>query len=235
MIKQVNQWYSANVGYVISKLASAPADTGSIDFQIIDDRGKVNSTMTLNKDNNWSYTSGTSIPDGWELRVSSVNGYPIGGSTANSEQNVTLVNTHVPEKISIPVKKVWDDDANHDSKRPESITVHLMKTIDHQTSEVKEVTITGTGVEWTYTFTDLPKNEDGKLITYTITEERAEGYIEPVITGDMNKGFTITNSRGYKLPDTGGSGTIRYTALGILCILSSVVLFILNRKNSLEE
>ena len=301
VIKQVNQWNTSNVGYIISRSDSAPAGSGSIDFQIIDSNGSVNSTMTLNAENRWSYTSGTSIPDGWSLRVSSVDGYQIGGTMAASDQNVTLVNTHTPEKITINGTKIWDDDGNRRGGRPDSITIHLWKRVgDDEPVEVKTIHVTGNSTDngknvqngtsqadagtvnamqvdgkadagtvnatqvdaskadagtidagkdnatnddvnkddahngdankWTFTFTDLPKYENSRLITYTITEDQVSGYNAPVITGDAENGFTVTNTSGYVLPATGGPGTAGYKIWGILLIAAAMCMGIVMKK-----
>ena len=41
---------------------------------------------------------------------------------------------------------------------------------------------------WTYEFTDLPKYEGGKAITYSIDEEAVEGYTKTV------EGYNLKNS-----------------------------------------
>ena len=43
--------------------------------------------------------------------------------------------------------------------------------------------MTGTGDKWTYSFTNLPGYANGKLITYTVTEDPVDGY-ETIIVGN---------------------------------------------------
>ena len=240
VIKQVNQWNSANVGYIISRSDSAPAGSGSIDFLIIDSSGNVNSTMTLNEANEWSYTSGMSIPDGWSLRVSAVDGYQIGGPTTTSDRTVALTNKHVPETITISGTKVWEDKGNIDG-RPNSITIHLWKQVgDGELEEVidKKTTVTSASADqndsnkWNFKFTDLPKYENGKEITYTITEDQVPGYNSPVITGNATDGFTIINKSGEVLPDVGGPGLAGCIGGGILLITAAALLYLMSRKKS---
>lgn len=193
--------------------------------------------MTLNEANEWYYTSSPSIPDGWSLRVSAVDGYQIGGPTAATDNSVLLTNTHVPEKISINGAKVWDDKDNKDG-RPDSITIHLMKTVGGVTTKVKDITVTNASIDtsdsnkWNFKFTDLPKYENGKEITYTVTEDQVPGYNSPVITGDATKGFTITNKSGEVLPDVGGPGLAGCIGGGILLITAAALLYLMGRKKS---
>ena len=79
--------------------------------------------------------------------------------------------------------------------RPESITVHLFADGVEMTDKV--ATIAGETVDedgnWTYTWTGLDKFKEGEEIEYTVKEDEIEGY-ETEITGDQDKGFTITNT-----------------------------------------
>ena len=46
---------------------------------------------------------------------------------------------------------------------------------------------------WTATFDNLPVNQDGHAITYTVAEEAVANYT-PTVTGNAKDGFTITNT-----------------------------------------
>lgn len=105
-------------------------------------------------------------------------------------------------QTQVSVNKVWDDSDN--PNRPTSVTVNLM----NGNQEVREVTL-NSGNSWKHTFTELPKyNDDGSLIQYTVTEDAVSGYTTS-ITGDMTKGFTITNTRDV------GNLTIEKTVEGL--------------------
>ena len=109
-----------------------------------------------------------------------------------------IVNKHTPKLINISVKKIWNDDNNNDGKRPESITLRLFKGEGTAKTEVTTVTLTSTAATtdsatWTYEFTDLPEKENGNKIIYTVTEDEVTDYTGEV-TGNMETGFTITNT-----------------------------------------
>src|SRR5699024_4585024 len=82
-----------------------------------------------------------------------------------------LINTHEVERMDISGTKVWDDADNQDGKRPDSITVRLLSN----GKEVEKVEVTEED-EWKYSFTDLPKFENGEEINYVIQEDEVEGY-----------------------------------------------------------
>ena len=90
------------------------------------------------------------------------------------------------ETVNITVKKIWNDKNDKDGKRPGKITVHLLAN----GVVVKTVTIRGS--EWTYTFTNLPKYDNGSLIKYSVNEESVEGYNSSI--SSSNNTFTITNT-----------------------------------------
>ena len=73
---------------------------------------------------------------------------------------------------SISGTKTWKDNENAYNTRPNSITINLLKNgkkIDETTSPDKDG-------NWTYSFNNLYKFENGQLIEYSLTEEPVEGY-----------------------------------------------------------
>lgn len=60
--------------------------------------------------------------------LSNVNGYT---STIDDTNigNVILTNTHKPETTKVEGKKVWDDKDNQDHKRPDTVTINLLKMV----------------------------------------------------------------------------------------------------------
>ena len=95
----------------------------------------------------------------------------------------TLTVSNQPEKVNIPVTKVWNDSNNQDGKRPQSITVRLLA----DGTEVDSKTVTEAD-NWACSFSNLPKYKDGKKITYTVTEDAVAGYTTAI------SGTTITNT-----------------------------------------
>lgn len=93
-----------------------------------------------------------------------------------------IVNTHIPENITISGKKTWDDGDNQDGIRPRSITVNVM---NGQKKVASKTVSAADNWEWSFT---LPKYENGQEIDYTIVEEAVNGYVSRV------EGFNITNT-----------------------------------------
>ena len=91
------------------------------------------------------------------------------------------------EKTSISGQKTWNDNDNHDGKRPSKITVNLLSNGSKVAS--KEVKPDAEG-NWLYQFDNLDVVDDaGNLIAYTVSEEPVAGYETSV------EGTNITNSR----------------------------------------
>ena len=143
------------------------------------------------------------------------------------EKEVTgynLKNSHTPEVVNVQGTKTWDDTNNKYGKRPEKITVILNKTVDGKTSKIIEATVTKDD-NWSYSFKNLPKYENGKLITYSIDEEAVAGYKKTI------DGYNLKNTYippKPKLPNTGSTST-ELGGLGFLAALTGLVLA--RRKN----
>ena len=104
------------------------------------------------------------------------------------------------EKVTVKVKKVWEDSNNVASKRPTAIKVQLK----NNAAIVREERVTGSGNEWKYTFENVSKyNGYGDVINYTVEEieEQTEDlkFYEKKITGDKDSEYVITNK--FKVPD----------------------------------
>ena len=95
-----------------------------------------------------------------------------------------MINTYTPETIDIHGQKTWDDVNNQDGKRPTEISINLLAN----GIEVKSQIVTAEN-NWEYTFNDVPKYADGKIITYTVSEDEVVGYKATVTSYD------ITNRR----------------------------------------
>ena len=153
------------------------------------DTGKI---LTLNEANGWKGTF-TGLPkkaNGVDI-VYTIKEEPVpSGYTVaitGDTTGFTVTNKYSPEKINIPVTKIWQDNEDADKIRPESITVNLKKG-----TEVIDTVELNKENNWTHTFENLPKKENGEEIIYTVEEVETEGYTAS-ITGSMVEGFVITN------------------------------------------
>ena len=157
--------------------------------------GKECESVTLNAGNKWTYTwpelpakeAGEKLVYSVDEDVSTGYSKLISG---DSEKGYTIINTHVPEVLApFTVTKVWDDNNNQDGSRPSNITVTLLAD-----GEAVETATLSEANGWTYEFKNLPKYAKGQLITYTIEEAAVTDYSSD-ITGNVNSGFTVTNSK----------------------------------------
>ncbi len=145
-------------------------------------------------EDDWSFTF-SELPkyeDGREITYtiteSAVSGYDT-TVTGNAADGFEIVNTHIPETMTISGTKVWRDEDDRDGKRPESITVRLQA--DDRNAE--SLAVTGDGDTWEWSFPDVPKYADGETIEYTVSEAAVSEY-DTAMTGDALSGYTIINS-----------------------------------------
>ena len=80
----------------------------------------------------------------------------------------------VPETTSIGVKKVWADAGNQDGKRPTEVKAKLYDgsnevTKDKDGNTISEITLNANN-NWAATWSNLPKQENGTDISYTVKE-----------------------------------------------------------------
>ena len=90
--------------------------------------------------------------------VGTVAGYT---TTYNNENqgNIIICNKHTPETTKVEGEKTWNDADDQDGKRPKEITVNLLKNGKAFKNTTVKPDASG---NWKYSFTDLPKYEDGK-------------------------------------------------------------------------
>ena len=168
-----------------------------------DDASVQAQTVKLTRSNDWTYTF-KDLPlknaEGKEIEYKvnevTVEHYKT-EVTGNASSGFTITNTYSnedPETIDIPVTKVWDD-IGHESERPFKITVKLMKDGAEQPLQTVELNQDN---GWKTTIYGLPtKEEDDTEITYRLEEDKESLNLQNYdtsITGDMEKGFTITNT-----------------------------------------
>ena len=129
----------------------------------------------------------------YEITESELDGYDSRALTSSIDSDAVLGFVNPPKTTEVKIEKVWDDDGNRDGKRPASIDIDLYA--DGGDDPYKTVTLTGATDTWTTTVKDLPQyNAAGDEIEWTVDEAQVAGYDEPEITGDAEKGFTVTNT-----------------------------------------
>ena len=97
------------------------------------------------------------------------------------------------DATNISVEKKWKEENNDTKSRPENIKVKLIAKIADKEYIVEERVITAES-GWKTTFKDLPTENNGNKIEYTITEDEVSGY-KTEITGSAKDGFVITNTK----------------------------------------
>ena len=158
-----------------------------ITVELLANGEKTDKTLTLDEKNNWSGSftdldakkkgkaiaysvAEVSVPKGYTSEIS-----------GNATEGYIINNTHKTETVDISGTKTWKDNDNQDGKRPDKITVTLMANGE----DVQSKEIAG---DWTYTFNNLPKYDNGKEIKYTIKEDKVAGYTSEV------KGYDLINT-----------------------------------------
>ncbi len=147
--------------------------------------------LTLAKANNWTgsftdldeYKAGKKIE--YTVKEELVgNGYT-SVITGTARDGYIVTNTREPEKTVVEGEKIWDDKDNQDGKRPKEITINLLKN----GTKINTKTVTKSD-SWKWKFEGLDKYENGQEITYTITEEKVEGYSTEVNRYNVKNSYT---------------------------------------------
>ena len=164
------------------KLLADGEDTGKT-VELSDQNGWKAEFTDLDKNNNGKeivYTiEELPVPEGYEVTIS-----------GDKTSGFTVTNTHTPEKIKIPVQKLWDDNSNQDGIRPDKITVKLLADGEDTGKTVELSEQNG----WKAEFIDLDKNSNGKEIVYTVEENPVPSEYNANIAGNKEDGFIITNT-----------------------------------------
>ena len=145
----------------------------SIEVQLLANGQNVREPVELNEKNNWTFVwEGLYRYAGGEEIVYTVEEIEVPDGYVSDPDGLTITNTHVPEITSVYVTKEWDDADDQDEIRPDSVTVRLMKN-DEQYQDAVELSAKN---QWTWSWQELPKYENGKEIVYTVVEDPVEGY-----------------------------------------------------------
>lgn len=148
----------------------------------------VEATVTHKDDNTWIYTweNLPTYKDGKKIEYTvKENKIPDGYRLGSTDHKLTVVNIHDPEMTQVSGHKIWDDENDNDRKRPDTITVSLIKN----DTEVVETVTVGKEDNWSWEFIDLPVYENGQRITYSVREDKVENY-----TTSYDDEYNITNT-----------------------------------------
>ena len=134
------------------------------------------------------------VQDGFKFYKKSISG------DMNDGFDVTNTFKIPTETISVKADKHWADNSNQAKKRPTSIILRLKNGAEI----VEDKTLTGTGDDWIYTFTNVPKyNQFGNEVNYSLEElETNTGdlkFYNKDVAGTYKSGFTVTNT--FNVPD----------------------------------
>ena len=204
--------------------ATRPSD---IEVKLYKNGKETDKSLILSEDNGWKgtfedlykYENGELIE--YSIKEIEVKDYvthitgnsTIGFTITNTLQNkpipegIVITNEHIPEKVSVTVKKEWDDQDNIEGlRKPITITLYEKTEDDKEPRVSKDEngnarTITLTEPNWEGKFENLYKYEyKGKLITYSVKEEKFEPYetTYSVPSYDDNGNVTIKVTNKYE-------------------------------------
>ena len=195
--------------------------TDSVTIKLLADGAEVESAV-ITAAENWMHTF-SNLPkyaaDGHEI-VYTVDEYDVPSYVkaieGTSSTGFTVTNT-ITGKVDIPVTKVWVGPAT------DSVTVNLYA----DGVKVDTVQLTATN-QWKHTFANLDKYENGREIVYTVDEVLISGY-KTKITGDVQTGFTITNSK--ETPKTADHvNPMAYASIFVISLMAAIMTMIEKKK-----
>ena len=195
--------------------------TDSVTIKLLADGVEVESAV-LTATDNWMHTF-SNLPkyaaDGHEI-VYTVDEYDVPSYVkaieGTSTTGFTVTNT-ITGKVDIPVTKVWVGPAT------DSVTVNLYA----DGVKVDTVQLTAAN-QWKHTFANLDKYENGREIVYTVDEVLIPGY-KTKITGDAQRGFTITNSK--ETPKTADHvNPMAYASILAISLMAAIITMIEKKK-----
>ncbi|WP_412047919.1 Cna B-type domain-containing protein (plasmid) [Lactobacillus gasseri] len=130
---------------------------------------KSGNEVTLNAANKWTHTW-TELAEKSNKKTVQYSVKEV-GTVKGYTSSVNQTNTHTPSTTTVSGTKTWKDNNDQDGKRPDSIKVNLLangKVVQSKTVKASD--------NWKYSFTNLPEFENGKKISYTVTEDQVKDY-----------------------------------------------------------
>ena len=144
-------------------------------------------TKTVTAIDNWKY-SFTNLPEKENGKVIkySIKEKQVDKYTSKID-GYNITNTYVPKPketyININGTKTWNDQNDKDGIRPETVVIELYKN-----GTLIKTTKASKSNSWKYSFTNLPEKENGKVINYSVKEQKIANY-----TSKIN-GYNIINT-----------------------------------------
>ena len=183
-----------------------------------DDRDRVRpESITVNLLANGVQTDSKEVTaeDNWEYSFEGLSKFEAGeeiiytiteDTVEHYSQNVNgynITNSYTPELTVATVTKSWDDANNQDGNRPESIDVQL--TGDGEL--VGDVVELSEDNNWTYSWGELPLNNDGTAINYSVEELTELDRYEITVDDENHGNIIITNAYTPEVLDINGAKT----------------------------
>lgn len=198
----------------------------SVKINLLKD-GQVAETVTLNKENQWTYTW-DDLDDRytWTVEEEAVKGYEISYKTEDNTVFITNHNDYVPtpppEPVDLTVRKVWSDESNKNGSRPDSVTV----TLYNGDTAVEKVTLSAIN-NWTYTWTELDGSGDWSVLETGIPKGYTPSYSSRngVVTITNTASLIQTGQLNWPIPVLG--------SLGALLLLFGI--FMMRKKRKTEN
>lgn len=195
---------------------------GMTDAELQSLLGDQSITQTLTADKNWEYTwkdlpkSNDNGNITYSVSETNVPGYT--SSVAPSPYNantIFITNSYTPATINVTINKTWNDNNDQDGLRPANVSGILYKKVgdENKLTAVRSYIING---DTPATINNLPAKENGKDITYYVTENTVNNY---TLTVDGQEATDIGGIKAYKvengsisLTNTHKVATTSYTA-----------------------
>lgn len=176
------------------------------DDKIVKDDSDNARTIVLNSTNSWinKFTNvylksleGKTLT--FTVREKPVAGYTP-SITGNSASGFIITNTKNAVVKDIPVRKVWSGGEGGE------VTVELYSIVGGTENKVAETRLNSAN-SWESKFENITiKGEGGTSIDFVVKELPVSGYDAPAISGNVNDGFTVTNTKTTTTTTTASGG-----------------------------
>ena len=173
-------------------------------------------TVNLLANGKWITSKEVTAEDDWSWKFENLNKFAAGEEIIYSivEDRVedysttitgnNIINSYTPGKTSIQVTKAWEDNHNQDGKRAGIVQVQLMKNGEEVENQILTLLEKN---NWTGSFTNLDEYEAGEKINYTVKEIGVKNGYTSKVSGNMETGYLITNTKNPETTEVVGYKT----------------------------